>query len=96
MERILVIFLLYIFFPQEHAGTLNFLSCPNVSNHFNRLFHRLFHETMDIGSSKRRPNAGYAFDPSSAITAQSGRGGNFALGYTGGLARNEKSSVNQR
>lgn len=32
-----------------------------------------------------RPNAGYTFDPTSAVTAQSGRGGNFALGYTGGL-----------
>lgn len=32
------------------------------------------------------PNAGYTFDPTSAVTAQSGRGGNFALGYTGGRA----------
>eukprot|EP00435_Cladocopium_sp_Y103_P000924 s373_g1.t1 len=33
-----------------------------------------------------RPNSGYAFDPTYAVTAQSGRGGNFALGYTGELA----------
>eukprot|EP00438_Fugacium_kawagutii_P026397 Skav216155 [mRNA] locus=scaffold3788:74687:92825:+ [translate_table: standard] len=36
----------------------------------------------------RKPWSGdrYAFDPSYAATAQSGRGGNFALGYTGELA----------
>ena len=39
-------------------------------------------EAMDVSP---RPNAGYTFDPTSAVTAQSGRGGNFALGYTGGL-----------
>ena len=36
---------------------------------------------------------GYSFDPRSVATAQSGRGGNFALGYTGGHGRNRRGAM---
>ena len=75
---------------QEHQE-LSDLLFPSILTGFSIVFHEINHPAMGVPpfmapmDLSPRPNAGYTFDPTSAVTAQSGRGGNFALGYTGGL-----------